>query len=167
MPRTVEIARFCYILARAVVHVPIWLLLFIAPSRRPCPRWPFGRAVLLRFFHYIYTHGLEAGHLDIFVPLPHQELVQLAATSNLGKPTFRPDGAVVVPPAPQDKIGKELASLAARNSVTLGEPVLGFWHGPRATDSAGSAASKDERVILNIHGGAWIVCEHRCTRTLN
>jgi len=157
MGRALQVVRVGFVAVRALLHVPIWLVLFLNPANRPCPRWSLLRAIYVRFVQYAFSAGFSSGHLDILLPTMPWGYDELSRPENIAKPNARRDGAIVIPPAQPKVFPQEIKDIAKRNKVAVDLPVVGYWYGERLNGLVGSPARPEEQVILNIHGGGFIV----------
>lgn len=121
---------------RVALYTPFWALYYIPASNRPRAAWSLGRALLHRVFKFAVEAAFTTGPAFL-APCPGMP----------GK-----NGAVLVPAAPHAVRG-EIRELAQSNGVALNAPVLAYWYGPRGD----ARAAPGERVILNLHGGGYIV----------
>ncbi|KZV83666.1 alpha/beta-hydrolase [Exidia glandulosa HHB12029] len=128
--------------ARIALYSPAWAVFYIPSCNRPRLSWSYGRALLHRVFSYAVEHAFKTGPWFL-VPSP-------------GRPGV--DNAVLVPGAP-DVLHGEIRDIAVRNDVQLDAPVLAYWYGaPGETlETLNRPARPGERVILNLHGGGYII----------
>ena len=158
MSRALAVARLGIVVARIIFCAPLWAIFYLVQSNRQRPSWSIGQSLFVRAFYELGAFGLRRGHLAALVPAPPQGLSEVLHHKNVGQPTARKDGLVAVPPAPLERIGSELVDIASRNGVAVNKPALGYWFGERSDDGkAGYKATANERVILHIHGGGFLV----------
>ncbi|KAH7099411.1 Alpha/Beta hydrolase protein [Auriculariales sp. MPI-PUGE-AT-0066] len=149
--------RLGLVVAQTTLCIPYWLIVFLRSANRQRVSWSYGRAVLIAIIYSMYDRGIRQGHLNVFIPPPLKDGDALLKT--IGQPSNRKDGALMISPAPLEKVGKQLIVAASRNGIRVGDaPVLGFWYGARdKLGRVGGPATPDERVLLNIHGGGFLM----------
>ncbi|EMD35344.1 hypothetical protein CERSUDRAFT_116141 [Gelatoporia subvermispora B] len=128
-----------------LVSVPVWALIAVVPAWRPRRSWSVGRTLMVKFIRaYI---GLMFN-----TTLPPSPPPAIIAAS----PSAQEMGFAWVDPAP-DLVTGEIRDVAEINGVKP-EKSSGYWYGPRGPDGApGQTASKGEKVILHMHGGAFVM----------
>lgn len=122
--------------ASIVARLPFWLVIGLVPSLRPNPKWSFIQTVMARVLR-------ASLHMDSVIGIGEAE------TQSLTPPKGEGDRFVVIQPFDAQLYAGPLAS----NPSVSPAPVSGIWRpGPPPPD----AAKSWKRVVLHIHGGAFV-----------
>ncbi|KAI0699538.1 alpha/beta-hydrolase [Cytidiella melzeri] len=131
-----------YLLSEGLITIflrlPVWVLLALPRSNRPRKSWTFKRALMLRFFKYLYpTYGM------------FKEPSYLALEQG---PKIK---GVWMPAVPHLITGDLKRWAAISNVESIRIP--GYWiEDDKGLDlPIGAPPQPDEKVLLNIHGGAF------------
>ncbi|TFK73996.1 alpha/beta-hydrolase [Pluteus cervinus] len=135
-----------YLLYRAtttlLIKVPLWTLLLLPKSARPRPAWTIKRALWLK--------SLKAFISTLSVTGP------LGVTPDHHAITPGPDVNGVWVKAASQLVHGDLEKWATESSV-IPVDIPGYWlHKKGTTLKVGSSPSPGEKVILALHGGAYV-----------
>ncbi|KAL1883257.1 hypothetical protein Daus18300_000315 [Diaporthe australafricana] len=126
--------------ASIAAHLPFWIVMGLVPALRPNRQWSFTQTIMVRMLR-------ASLHTDSTIGLGESEAQLLAPPKGEG------DRFVVIQPFDADLYTGPLASDPA---VKPG-PIAGTWRpGPPPPPPAGGARSSMKRVVMHIHGGAFV-----------
>ncbi|KAI0051795.1 alpha/beta-hydrolase [Auriscalpium vulgare] len=134
-----------YILISLVIRIPLWTIAAAIPPLRPRRTWSFKRSFLIRVLKLIVHVGMKTD--------PFFTLVDVAKNASNADEL----GFVWVDGVPDELVVGEIAAAAKANAV---QPVSvpGYWYGQRAVKGRyGQPAAPEEKVLLVLHGGAYVV----------
>lgn len=128
-----------------LIRIPIWTILNIPRFMRPRRSWNLSRAVFVKTMRYLSVVEENTGPLGNLSPSDHRAILS-------GKGVL----ALWIPPAPESLVVGKLKQWAEHADVA---PIRipGYWIHKAGTDiQMGARAQPGEKVILALHGGAYI-----------
>ncbi|KAK7443188.1 hypothetical protein VKT23_015786 [Stygiomarasmius scandens] len=125
-----------------LARLPFYLLRNLFPSWRPRRSWTLSRTVLVKLIE-------ETTRIVLHTGLPEQE--SLEDLKKVWKERF-----VLIEPLEEKLIVGELRTYAEANRVKS-ERVGGFWFEKDENARVGRKAGQDEKVIVVLHGGGFVL----------
>ncbi|KAF8070528.1 Alpha/Beta hydrolase protein [Lyophyllum atratum] len=130
------------LLTTALVRIPLWVLLATPKSWRPRESWDVKRAVLVKLIRYWMHISDKSGPI---ITLPNHLAITAGANVN----------GIWVEPSPQLVTGKLQTWMHATSVAPVRVP--GYWlHKKSSTIEVAAAPRPGEKVLYNLHGGAYI-----------
>lgn len=129
-----QVAAYASIIAR----LPFWVVIGLVPSLRPNRQWSVLQTVMARFLR-------ASLHMDSVIGLGEAE------TQSLTPPRGEGDRFVVIQPFDAHLYAGPLAS----DPSVVPEPVGSIWR-PGPPPPPHEAASSLKRVVMHLHGGAFV-----------
>jgi hypothetical protein len=127
--------------------VPYWAFQYIMPESRPRKSWSLKDTIAMRLLHRAGSVLFETGW-----PSPPDANKVAAEAKN----SEEDNGFVWVKPLPVECIKGWVAIAATENNV-LPAKVSGYWYGKREGGRADYVAKENEKVIYELHSGAYVV----------
>ncbi|GLB37506.1 putative steryl acetyl hydrolase [Lyophyllum shimeji] len=130
------------VLTTLLLRIPLWVLLAIPRPLRPRASWSVKRTVFVNFVRHFLNISARSGPVII---LPNHLAITPGENVN----------GVWLDPAPQLVTGK-LQTWMHATSVTPSR-IPGYWiHRKGSTIEVAAAPKPGEKVLYNLHGGAYI-----------
>ncbi|KAK8241239.1 Alpha/Beta hydrolase protein [Phyllosticta capitalensis] len=142
-----------YAITLEAIRMPIWMLLFLIPSLRPCPQWTHPQAVRHKILKAFVYHSAM---LEILVPLSLS-------------PGREGNRFVVMPPAESSLYQGPMVD---KCGTVRPEKIGGTWYptpypspvasgGPVPTNKEAKNDNDHGFVVLHFHGGAFVLGDGR------
>ena len=136
----------------AFIQLPSWLIYYSWRPNRPRKGWTFRRAIMVRIFREVMRLPLKIGVFfdrDLSLEVPQEELEQYNSRF------------VWVPELEKEDIVGMVGEHAARAKVkSVVVPAFWILKDGVKWSPAYEKAQKDEKVMLYLHGGAFMVRFH-------
>lgn len=134
-----------YLAIKVVVKLPFWTLLSIPRSRRPRSSWSLGRCLRL----YLYQTVLG---------LPFKLILSKRYMTSEIPDSELPNSKFVWVEGVEEKSIQGPVRVWAKIANVKPTRISGYWQFKEGTPTTGTLQAKDdEKVVYNLHGGAFVV----------